>query len=74
MYEYTTIPYMSMGLKIRTIAITINTIASAPCDQYLAVTAMTIPRVTADTKVHLRFPIPPTMTTAKHNKRIESPI
>ena len=63
-----------MGLKIRTIAITINTIVSAPCDQYRAVTDITIPRARADTKVPLRFPIPPTMTTAKHNKRIESPI
>jgi hypothetical protein len=63
-----------MGLKISTMAITIKTIVSAPWDQYLAVTAITIPRAKADKKVPFRFPIPPTMTTAKLSKRIESPI
>ncbi len=54
-------------------AMTMKTIVSAPCDQYRAVTAITIPRAKADTKVPLKFPIPPTMTTAKLSKRTESP-
>ena len=63
-----------MGLKISTMAMTINTIVSAPCDQYLAVIDMTIHKAKAERKVPFRFPIPPTMTTAKLSKRTESPI
>ena len=63
-----------MGRKHNTMAMTIKTIVSAPCDQYRAVKAMTIPRAKAEIKVPRRFPIPPTMTTAKASNKIESPM
>ncbi len=63
-----------MGRKINTMAMTINTMVSAPCDQYRAVMAMTMPREKAEIKVPRRFPMPPTITTANASRRTERPM
>ena len=60
---------MSIGLKTKTIAMTINTMVSAPWDQYRAVMDITIPKAKAEMNVPLRLPIPPTMTTANAKRR-----
>jgi hypothetical protein len=51
-------------------AITTKTIVSAAVDQKRPVMAMTIPKTNAATNVPVRFPIPPTITTAKATSRM----
>ena len=63
-----------MGRNIKTIAITMKTIVSAPCDQYRAVMDMTIPSPKAERKVPRGLPMPPTMTTANASRRTERPM
>ncbi len=60
----------SMGLKIKTAAITTYTMASAAGPHSLPVMDITIPRAKAAMAVPVRLPIPPTITTAKQRIRM----